>query len=244
MSELDHVLIVEDDEETRELLQAYLDENGCTVQAVEDGDGMWRTLGEDGCRVDIIILDIMLPGEDGLSLCKRLSLDPVYQDVPVIMLTARRSETDRIIGLEMGADDYLPKPFNPRELLARIHSVLRRSRAMPRTETPREPETYRFGGWVLDVKAQRLISPDEVDITLTSGEFIMLLAFLNHPNEVLDRDQIMEVYHGRESSIFERSIDVQVGRLRRRLRDDPKKPKLIKTVWGKGYILASEVEMS
>ena len=241
MSEADRVLVVEDDEETRGLLQEYLEENGCRVRAVADGEAMWAALkADDG--VDIIVLDLMLPGESGLSLCKRLSLDSKTVDIPAIMLTARRSETDRIVGLEMGADDYLGKPFSPRELLARIQSVLRRARAMPRTDRPKEVREYRFSGWTLEVKAQQLTSPDGVDVTLTTGEFIMLMAFLKNPNEVLNRDQIMEAYRSRESSIFERSIDVQVGRVRRRLRDDPKDPKIIKTVWGKGYILVGEVE--
>ncbi len=241
MPEADWVLVVEDDEETRGLLREYLEENGCLVRAVADGEAMWAALSADD-GVDIIVLDLMLPGESGLSLCKRLSLDPKTSDIPVIMLTARRSETDRIVGLEMGADDYLGKPFSPRELLARIQSVLRRSRAMPRSDRPREVREYRFSGWALEVKAQQLTSPDGVDVALTTGEFIMLMAFLKNPNEVLNRDRIMEAYRSRESSIFERSIDVQVGRVRRRLRDDPKDPKIIKTVWGKGYILVGEVE--
>nr|CRH06116.1 DNA-binding response regulator in two-component regulatory system with EnvZ [Candidatus Magnetococcus massalia] len=241
--EQDRILVVEDDDETRELLLEYLTENGCAVRACSDGQGMWDALQSDD-QVDVIVLDIMLPGEDGLTLCKRLSINSETQDIPVIMLTARRGETDRIIGLEMGADDYLPKPFSPRELLARIRSVLRRSRAMPRDNQPKDPAQYRFCGWTLDVKAQRLISPDGVDVTLTGGEFIMLLTFLKHPNEVLDRDQIMAAYRNRESSIFERSIDVQVGRVRKRLQDDPKDPKIIKTVWGKGYILNGRVDLS
>ncbi|OSM04135.1 response regulator [Magnetofaba australis] len=243
MSDQDRIVVVEDDDEIRTLLREYLCENQCHVRDFADGQGMWAALREDD-RVDVIVLDLMLPGEDGLTLCKRLSIDPATQDIPVIMLTARRGETDRIIGLEMGADDYLTKPFSPRELLARIHSVLRRSRAMPRDNHPREPREYRFAGWKLDVKAQRLTSPGGVDVTLTSGEFIMLLAFLKHPSEVLNRDQIMEAYRNRESSIFERSIDVQVGRVRRRLQDDPKEPKIIKTVWGKGYILDCRVDVS
>ncbi|MBF0384136.1 MAG: response regulator [Magnetococcales bacterium] len=241
MSEQDRVLVVEDDQETRELLQEYLHENGCVVRAVGDGAGLWTALDKDD-QVDIIILDIMLPGEDGLTICKRLSLDPKRSAIPVIMLTARRGDTDRIIGLEMGADDYLPKPFNPRELLARIRSVLRRSRAMPRETEAKEANEFKFAGWRLDVKAQRLTSSENVDVTLTTGEFIMLLTFLKHPNEVLNRDQIMEAYRNRESSIFERSIDVQIGRVRKRLKDDPKKPKIIKTVWGKGYVLECRVD--
>lgn len=241
MLEPDRILVVEDDEETRGLLQAYLEENGCRVRAVPDGDVMWKELETDD-DVDIIVLDLMLPGESGLSLCKRLSVDERTSGIPIIILTAKRSETDRIVGLEMGADDYLGKPFSPRELLARIQSVLRRARAMPRSNRPKEIRAYRFEGWVLDVKAQQLTSPDGVDVTLTTGEFIMLLAFLKRPKEALDRDQIMEAYRNRESSIFERSIDVQVGRVRRRLGEDPKNPRIIKTVWGKGYIFSAEVE--
>ncbi|MEG3637635.1 response regulator [Magnetococcus sp. PR-3] len=243
MNELDRILVVEDDDETRELLLEYLTENGCEVRAFSEGQGMWEALEADD-RVDVIVLDIMLPGEDGLTICKRLSIDPTKQDIPVILLTARRDEMDRILGLEMGADDYLTKPFSPRELLARIHSVLRRSRAMPREQKLKDPQRFQFAGWTLNVKAQRLESPEGVDVTLTMGEFIMLMAFLKHPNEVLSRDQIMEAYRNRESSIFERSIDVQIGRVRKRLHDDPKAPQILKTVWGKGYILDCEVEVS
>ncbi|MBF0180882.1 MAG: response regulator [Magnetococcales bacterium] len=241
MPETDRIMVVEDDTETRELLREYLEGNGCQVLAVADGPAMWTALQGDD-TIDIIILDLMLPGENGLTLCKRLSLEPKTADIPVIMLTARHDETDRIVGLEMGADDYLGKPFSPRELLARIHSVLRRARAMPRSSRPREVREYRFSGWTLDVKAQQLTSPDGVDVTLTSGEFIMLLAFLRHPNEVLNRDRIMEAYRNRESSIFERSIDVQVGRVRRRLGEDPREPRILRTVWGKGYMLTGTVE--
>ena len=236
----DRVLIVEDDEETRSLVQAYLIENGCQVSGVGDGDAMWQLLKD--WEPDVIVLDLMLPGEDGLTLCKKLSIDAEYSPIPVIMLTARASETDRIIGLEMGADDYLAKPFSSRELLARIHSVLRRSRAMPKESKPVAVTQFHFSGWVYHLMAQQLTSPDGVIVDLTKGEAVLLQAFLQHPNEILDRDKIMAFYRMREATIFDRSIDVQIGRLRKRLRDDPKNPQIIKTIWGKGYRLTGEVE--
>ena len=194
-------------------------------------------------EADVIVMDLMLPGEDGLSLCKRLTIDPKSAAIPVIMLTARSGEMDRIIGLEMGADDYLPKPFSSRELLARIKSVLRRARAMPKgSRNSRETVVYRFAGWTLHLKSQQLTSPDEVIVELTKGEFGLLLAFLQHPQEILNRDRIMEIYRMREATIFDRSIDVMVGRLRKRLREDSKHPNILKTVWGKGYMLTAEVE--
>ncbi len=240
MMAADRVLVVEDDEKTRELVRDYLRENGCRVEAVADGAQMWSLL--ENWEPDVILLDLMLPGEDGLSLCKRLTTAEKTADIPVIMLTARSGEMDRIIGLEMGADDYLPKPFSSRELLARIKSVLRRARAMPReARKVKEIGEYHFAGWVLHLKSQQLTSPDRVIIELTRGEFVLLQAFLQHPNEILDRDRIMEIYRMREATIFDRSIDVMIGRLRKRLREDPKRPRILKTAWGKGYLLAAEV---
>ncbi|MBF0371520.1 MAG: response regulator [Magnetococcales bacterium] len=240
MGESDRILIVEDDEDTRSLVQDYLGENGCETQGAGNSDQMWEIL--QSWEPDVIVMDIMLPGEDGLSLCKRLTIEPKTLHIPVIMLTARGDEMDRVIGLEMGADDYLPKPFSSRELLARIKSVLRRSRAAPRERHPEEITRMIFADWTLHIKAQRLTSPDGVMVDLTKGEFVLLQAFLQHPNEILDRDRIMEIYRMREATIYDRSIDVQVGRIRKRLKEDPKQPKILKTVWGKGYMLSVPVE--
>ncbi len=240
MTSADRVLVVEDDKQTRELVREYLEENGCQVRTASDGEAMWKVL--KGWDADVIVLDLMLPGEDGLTLCRKLSSDPTTANTPVIMLTARGSEMDRVIGLEMGADDYMPKPFSSRELLARIKSVLRRSRAQPKGARPVEVSEMHFSGWVLHLKAQQLTSPEGVIVELTKGEFVLLQAFLSHPREILNRDRIMEIYRMREATIFDRSIDVQVGRIRKRLRDDPKDPKILKTVWGKGYMLNADVE--
>lgn len=242
MPESDRILIVEDDQETRTLVREYLEENGCQVQEAADGRKMWEIL--QGWVPDVILMDLMLPGEDGLMLCKRLSVEATTQEIAIIMLTARGSEMDRILGLEMGADDYLSKPFSSRELLARIRSVLRRSRAVPRSVLPKERDEMVFCGWTLRIPAQQLHSPNGVMVDLTRGEFILLQAFLHHPNEILDRDQLMELCHLSEATIFDRSIDVQVGRLRKRLGEDPKNPTIIKTVWGKGYMLTGEVGYS
>ena len=240
MTHADQVLVVEDDKRTRELVQEYLEENGCQVRPAGDGEEMWAILKR--WDADVIILDLMLPGEDGLTLCRNLGSNPATSNIPVIMLTARGGEMDRVIGLEMGADDYLPKPFSSRELLARIKSVLRRSRAQPKGSRPKKITEMHFAGWVLHLKAQQLTSPDGVIVELTKGEFVLLQAFLHHPREILDRDRIMAIYRMREATIFDRSIDVQVGRIRKRLRDDPKDPTILKTIWGKGYMLNADVE--
>ncbi|MEO5366684.1 MAG: response regulator [Magnetococcus sp. WYHC-3] len=236
------ILIVEDDEESRELLTDYLARNGCDVQAVPDGGAMWRAL--EGNHFDILIMDIMLPGDDGLTLCRNLRAEKGRPYLPVIMLTARGDDMDRIIGLEIGADDYLAKPYNPRELLARIKSVLRRVQAVPCGPGAREKslESLRFSGWTLALKSQQLISDAGEVVPLTRGEFNLLLIFLRHPGEILDRDRIMEDYANREATAFDRSIDVQIGRLRKRLGEDPKSPRIIRTVWGKGYMLTVTVE--
>ncbi|MBF0261419.1 MAG: response regulator [Magnetococcales bacterium] len=240
MSQSDRILIVEDDRETRTLTREYLEENGLETREAENGLVMWEILRT--WTPDLILMDLMLPGEDGLMLCKRLSVEEATRDIAIIMLTARGDEMDRILGLEMGADDYLSKPFSTRELLARIRSVLRRSRATGRIPpTPAERDEIRFGGWTLKVKARHLLSPDGVIVDLTKGEMILLQIFLQHPNETLNRDQLTDLCHAREATVFDRGMDVQVSRLRKRLRDDPKNPTLIKTVWGKGYMLTAEI---
>ena len=238
MDSVDHILVVDDDAEIRGLLGEYLRKNGCRATVVAEGKAMWTALARG--KVDLIVLDLMLPGEDGLELCRKLRAE---SDTPVIMLTARGEETDRIVGLEIGADDYLAKPFSARELLARIKSVLRRTRSLPRNLRAEEARAIAFAGWRLDTVARHLISPDGVLTSLSGAEFRMLRIFLGHPNHVLSRDQLMVLSHGREAEPFDRSIDNQVSRLRHRLGEDPADPKIIKTVRGEGYVLAVPVEV-
>ena len=230
----DHLLIVDDDPGLRELLADYLSRNGFRVSGAADGRGLWAALEQ--APVDLIVLDLMLPGDDGLVLCRNLR---ARSQIPIIMLTARGDDTDRIVGLEMGADDYLSKPFNPRELLARIKGVLRRSRNTP--GEPGEPKRFHFAGWSLDVASRQLIAPDEVRVPLGASEYRLLQVFLEHPRRVLNRDQLLDLTQGREAMPFDRSIDVQVSRLRRRLRDDPREAVIIKTVRSEGYLLAAHV---
>ncbi|MFA6311610.1 MAG: response regulator [Sterolibacterium sp.] len=229
----DHILIVDDDAEIRQLLGSYLLKNGLKATAVADGRAMWLAL--DAARVDLIVLDLMLPGEDGLTLCRKLR---VRSDVPVIMLTARGDETDRIVGLEMGADDYLPKPFSARELLARIKVILRRARSLPDNLRPDGRRHIAFAGWTLDTAQRHLVSAEGVVTALSGAEYRLLKIFLSHPNRVLNRDQLVDLTQGKEADPLDRSIDVQVSRLRLRLGDDSRDPRLIKTVRGEGYVLA------
>jgi two-component system OmpR family response regulator len=230
-----HILIVDDDAEIRQLLGDYLRKNGLHASAVGDGAAMRALLARE--PVDLIVLDLMLPGEDGLSLCRTLR---AQSTVPVIMLTAKGDETDRIVGLEIGADDYLPKPFNPRELLARIKTVLRRTGTADATRG--EPKRLCFAGWVLDVTARHLLDPKGVIVPLSGSEYRLLRIFLAHPQRVLSRDQLLDLTQGREAGPFDRSIDVQVSRLRQRLRDAAREQVIIKTVRNEGYVLASTVE--
>lgn len=232
-----HILIVDDDREIRELLTQYLERNDFHATAVADGAAMRSALKKS--HYDLLVLDLMLPGEDGLTLCRDLR---AHSTLPVIMLTARGDETDRIVGLEMGADDYLPKPFNPRELLARIKSVLRRSQSLPPAEAQERNQRYLFSGWTLDTTTRQLTSPQGILTPLSSSEYTLLLVFVSYPNHVLSREQLLDKTKGRNALPFDRSIDVQVGRLRRRLHDNAEEPVLIKTVRGKGYVFASKVE--
>ncbi|MBF0623630.1 MAG: response regulator [Magnetococcales bacterium] len=241
MGEPDRILVVEDDEETRNLLRTYLEKNGFDCRTLPDGSRLHAELERE--ETDMVILDLMLPGDDGLTLCRNLRADPRTANLPVIMLTARVEETDRIVGLEMGADDYIPKPFNPRELLARIKSVMRRARADPVGKPEALARRMRFSGWTLDLATRQLKSPEEVVVPLSKKEYDLLRIFLTHARQVLDRDRIMELYAGRGSSPFERGIDVQIGRLRKRLREDSKDPVIIRTVRGHGYMLDSDVDM-
>ena len=236
MDTLDHILVVDDDAEIRNLLGEYLRKNGYRATVVADGKAMWVALSRG--KVDLIVLDLMLPGDDGLTLCRKLR---AQSDTPVIMLTARGEETDRIVGLEMGADDYLAKPFSPRELLARIKSVLRRTRSLPQNLRADEARTIAFAGWRLDTVARHLLSADGVVTSLSGAEYQLLRIFLSHPNHVLTRDQLMVLSRGRESEPFDRTIDLRVSRLRHHLKDDSSDPQIIKTVRGEGYVLAVSV---
>ncbi len=236
MERADHILIVDDDGEIRSLLSDYLRREGYTTSTAAEGRSMREVLARE--RIDLVILDLMLPGDDGLVLCRNLRAE---SQLPVIMLTARGEQTDRIVGLEMGADDYLAKPFNPRELLARIKAVMRRSRSLPDHVDHAAAERLHFAGWTLDLTQRTLTGTDGVVVPLSGGEFRMLKIFLDHPNRVLSRDQLLDLTRGREAIPFDRSVDVQVGRLRKRLSDDGQAPELIKTVRGEGYVLATQV---
>lgn len=233
-----HILVVDDDKELCDLVGRVVEREGYRVSRATDAKSMQRTLNT--AAIDLIVLDIMLPGKDGLTVCRELRGAKV--GTPIIMLTAKGDDIDRILGLEMGADDYLPKPFNSRELLARVRAILRRTAAAQisdeRAETPR---CYAFGGWRLDIGRRELLSEDDVVVTLSTGEFDLLVAFLRHPQTVLSRDQLLDLTRGREAAVFDRSIDIQVSRLRRKLGDDPREPTLIKTVWGGGYLFTPEV---
>lgn len=236
MSDIQHLLIVDDDLGIRNELGKFLGRHGYQVSLARDGVEMFAILNAKA--IDFIILDIMLPGEDGITLCRKLRVD---SQIPIIMLTAMSEDLDRILGLEMGADDYLNKPFNPRELLARIKAILRRSTVLqPITEE--NHQFYRFNGWSLDITARRLMSPDDLEIILSSGEYDLLVALLERSNQVLSRDQLLEVTKNRMAGPFDRSIDIQISRLRGKIEEDPKNPQLIKTVRGGGYVFSGTVE--
>jgi two-component system OmpR family response regulator len=233
-----HILVVDDDREIRTLLAEYLDANGFRTLTATNGADMRKVLEES--RVDLIVLDLTLPGEDGLTLCRNLRSQ---SNVPVIMLTARGEPLDRILGLEMGADDYLAKPFEPRELFARIRSVLRRTQALPPNMSRSEAKAMHFSGWTLDLTARHLLNGDGVVVALSGAEFRMLKVFLDHPNRILNRDQLLELTQGREADPFDRSVDIQISRLRQKLGDDARTPTIIKTIRNEGYVLATTVTM-
>ncbi|MGE4011679.1 MAG: response regulator, partial [Alphaproteobacteria bacterium] len=221
------------------LLSKFLTQHGFRVSAAADGRAMMEVL--DGAKIDLVVLDIMLTGEDGLSLCRKLR---ATSEVPIIMLTALSEETDRIVGLELGADDYVTKPFNPRELMARAKAILRRTGGAPDADEPGDEAIYEFEGWRFDIAKRSLTSPDQIDVQLSGGEFQMLVAFVQHPRRVLSRDQLLDLARGRASVPFDRSIDVQVSRLRRKIEPDPKQPTLIKTVRTGGYTFTPAVTRS
>jgi two-component system, OmpR family, response regulator len=233
-----HLLIVDDDRETCRLLSKFLTRHGYRVSLAPDGRAMMQALAT--ARINLIILDLMLPGEDGLSLCRRLR---AQSTVPIIMLTAIGEETDRIIGLEMGADDYLPKAANPRELLARIRAVLRRAGAPAASPEVARNRVLEFAGWRLDVTQRRLLSPDHALVPLRASEFELLLALAERPQRVLTRDQLLDLARGRAATGFDRSIDILISRLRRKIEADPTEPALIRTVRSGGYIFAAAVRV-
>ncbi|MBI3506149.1 MAG: response regulator [Proteobacteria bacterium] len=230
-----HILVVDDDREIRRLVARFLTENGLRVTAAADGSEADTALAAG--RFDLVVLDLMLPGEDGISIARRLRRTG---DLPILMLTARGTETDRIVGLEIGADDYLTKPFSPRELLARIRAVLRRTgeRAPDAPKTP----LFRFAGWAVDVQKRELRRPDGALVPTTDAEFDLLAAFVERPQRVLSREQLLDLARGRQAQLFDRSIDVAVMRLRRKIEIDPTKPEIIRTVRNGGYMFALDVE--
>jgi len=231
------ILIVDDDQRHRDLLVKYLGKEGYDVKAVADAPTMDKQLARD--RYDLLVLDLMLPGEDGLSICRRLR---AQQSAPaIIMLTAKGDDVDRIVGLEMGADDYLPKPFNPRELLARIVAVLRRRVPAGPPGAPAEGGTYQFGEFSLNL-ATRSLARAGKPVALTTGEFSVLKVLVQHPRQPLSRDKLMELARGREYEVFDRSIDVQISRLRKIVEDDASHPKHIQTVWGFGYVFVPDAD--
>lgn len=226
-ADIPHLLVVDDDGEIRDLLSLYFRDQGFDVDTVKDGSDMDAWLATN--TTDLVILDLMLPGEDGLSLARRLRAD---HKLPIVMISARGEEIDRIVGLEVGADDYVPKPFNPRELLARVRAVLRRS--SPETSAPHVDVAFEFGPYRLDTE-QRILLKGVDEVELSRAEFDLLHVFAENPNRVLSRDSIMDLLSGRERDPFDRSIDVRVTRLRHKIEEDPARPHFIRTVWGVGY---------
>ncbi|MDD9211481.1 response regulator [Aeromonas dhakensis] len=231
-----HILVVDDHSEIRDLLKRFLEQHGLRVSCARDGKEMKRLLEER--EFDLLVLDLMMPGEDGLTLCRELR---AKSSLPIIMLTAMGEETDRIIGLEMGADDYLAKPFNPRELLARIKAVMRRTQVEPQQVAEALTRDLRFDRWLLDINRRELVDEEGVGLSLSTAEFDLLRVFLERPQRVLSRDQLLDLARGREAVAFDRAIDTLVSRLRRKLERDPKNPELIKTIWGGGYLFAADV---
>jgi two-component system OmpR family response regulator len=239
MENADHILIVDDDRGIRELLAAYLEKNGMRASLAANGRQM-RAVLEQGAP-DLIVLDLMLPGEDGLALCRELRAGK-WRTVPVLMLTARSEETDRIIGLEMGADDYLAKPFAVRELLARIRAVLRRARMLPHNmQVSEAAQMLGFGDWRLDTTARHLLDAEGTMVALSGAEYRLLRVFLDHPQRVLTRDQLLNLTQGRQADPFDRSIDLLVSRLRQRLDDVAREPRYIKTLRSEGYVFSAAV---
>lgn len=231
-----HILVVDDHREIRELVSRALVREGFRISVAGDGTEMRKVMAD--ARIDLVILDLMLPGEDGLSLCRTLRAE---SSIPIIMLTAKGDEIDRVVGLELGADDYIPKPFGSRELVARIRAVLRRTRNDGAPDRPPRAGRFRFDRWRLDTGARELLREDGVTVPLSTGEFDLLMALIERPQRVLSRDQLLDLTRGRAATPFDRSIDTQVSRLRKKLEVDSNEPKIIKTVWGGGYMFAPAV---
>jgi two-component system, OmpR family, response regulator len=231
-----HIAIVDDHKDIRELVGRYLGEHGCRVSAADSAATLRRLLQRSA--PDLVVLDVMMPGEDGLSVCRYLR---ATSDLPVILLTAATEETDRIIGLEIGADDYVTKPFSPRELLARIKAVLRRANSLPPRRSGVRSRAVRFDRWTLDVGRRELIGADSVAMPLSTAEYRLLTVFIDHPGLVLTRDQLLDLTVGKVADVYDRSIDNQVSRLRKKIELDPRNPTLIKTHWGGGYSFTAEV---
>ena len=231
------VLVVDDEATIRDVVRRYLEADGLQVMEAPDGDTALAMVVEH--RPDVVVLDVMMPGTDGIDVLRRIRADG---DTYVIMLTARAEEVDRVIGLSVGADDYVTKPFNPRELLARVKAVLRRSRALPRQDEPPRSAELRFDRWTLDTARREIIAEDGVAVPLSTTEFRLLTVFVRRPHIVLSREQLLDLTSGRSLEPFERSIDNQISRLRKKVEADPKSPTVIKTVWGGGYVLACDVE--
>ena len=236
MSERPHILLVDDERSIRDPLAQYLGKNGFRVTAAANAAEARTRMAASA--VDLVVLDIMMPGEDGLSLCRHIR---ETSEIPVILLTARSEETDRIVGLEMGADDYVVKPFSPRELVARIKVIFRRVSTGGQRVTAPDGASYGFADWVLRSQERVLVDKDGVTVPLSTGEYHLLLAFVTRPNHVLSRDQLLDITQGREAGAFDRSIDNQISRLRKKIEPDPKNPTFIKTVWGGGYTLTADV---
>ncbi len=232
-----HILVVDDDREIRDLLARFLERHRFRVTAVRDARDARR--GWPSAQFQLVVLDLMLPGESGLDLARWIRQ---HSDVPIVMLTAMGEETDRIIGLELGADDYVPKPFNPRELLARMRAVLRRTADRPERRPGEAGRPMRFAGWTLEPARRRLLNPEQVEVPLTGGEYDLLLALVERANKVLTRDMLLDLLRGRQAGPFDRAIDVAISRLRRKLEDDGRQAQLIKTVRGGGYVLAADVQ--
>lgn len=237
-NEQDTILVVDDDHDIRNLLGDFLKQHGFSILLAKDGDEMQSMMSR--YSPDLIVLDVMMPGKDGLSLCRELR---ATSNIPIIMLTAAGEAVDRIVGLEMGADDYLCKPFNPRELLARVKAILRRAQNIGSEKGQQEQGSFEFVGWTLDRGARRLLSPDMLEVSLSTGEFTLLVALLERPQQVLSRDQLLDLTKNRMASPFDRSIDIQISRLRNKIEEDPKQPQIIKTIRGGGYMLAVPVEV-
>jgi two-component system OmpR family response regulator len=239
MSSALHIAVIDDHKDIRELLVRYLGEHGYRVSAAESATAFRRQL--ENSAPDLLVLDIMMPGDDGLTLCRELR---AKSQIPIIFLTAMADDTDRVVGLEIGADDYLTKPFNPRELLARIKAVMRRTQSLPPTRTPLRAEKINFNDKVLDVERREVVTGDGVAVPLSNAEFRLLCVFLERPGVVLSRDQLLDLTSGRAVDVWDRSIDNQVSRLRRKIEEDPAEPALIKTCWGDGYQFAGRVRKS